>query len=297
MTVESYKESVLEKTLIIITGPTAVGKTEIAINCAKLFDTDIISCDSRQFYKEMNIGTAVPSTEELESVKHHLIQHISVHDYYNVSTFEKEALQVLDKLFRTKDVVVMTGGSGMYIDTICHGIADIPDIDFKIREDVKQKYQEFGLEYIQKWLQRVDPEYFEQVEISNPQRVIRGIEIFEQTGEKYSQLRIFKKKKRDFNIIKICLLRPKEELHKRIHCRVDKMIESGIIEEAKLLHKNKGISALNTVGYRELFDYFDNKITLEQAIENIKTNTRRYAKRQLTWFRRSKDYYYINVEN
>lgn len=282
------------KKLIVLTGPTAVGKTKFAISLAKHFDTEIVSCDSRQFYKEMSIGTAVPSSEELAAVKHHLIHHKSVVDYYNVSMFEQDALNVINTLFETKDVVVMTGGSGLYIDVIADGIAELPDADLALREQLSLECEEKGLSFMTQKLKLLDEEYFNLVDLSNKNRVLRGLEVCLQTGQKFSELRKNSKVKRAFDIQKICLMRDRQELYNRINQRVDAMIEMGLLDEVRFLLPMRDYQSLNTVGYKELFEFLDGNVPFEKAIENIKTNSRRYAKRQITWFKRDASYrYYV----
>ena len=274
------------KTLIVILGPTAIGKTALSIKLARHFNTEIISSDSRQLFKEMKIGTAVPSTEELNSVKHHFIGNLSISDYYNVSKFEKEALHKLDDIFLKNNLAIMVGGSGLYIDAVCKGIDDLPDPDKKLRHEINEIFKSSGIEALQKKLKELDPEYYLIVDLKNPKRLMRAIEVCLQTGKTYTSLRKNKTGKRDFNIIKIGLNCEREKLFERINLRVDKMIKKGLLDEVKELYKHKNLNSLNTVGYKEIFDFLDNKTTFEQAIENIKTNTRRYAKRQLTWFKR-----------
>lgn len=282
----------VRKKLIVLTGPTAVGKTKYAIAMAKQFETEIVSCDSRQFYQEMSIGTAVPSLEELAAVKHHLIHHKSVVDYYNVSMFEQDALKILNVLFKTKDVVLMTGGSGLYIDVIANGIAELPDADLALREQLKFECEEKGLLFMVQKLKLLDEEYYNTVDLSNKNRVLRALEVCIQTGQKFSQLRNNSKVIRPFNIQKICLMRDRAELYDRINKRVDSMIQLGLLDEVQSLLPMRDFQSLNTVGYKELFDFFDGNVTLEKAIENIKTNSRRYAKRQITWFKRDLLYEY-----
>lgn len=277
------------KTLIVILGPTAIGKTALSIKLARHFNTEIISSDSRLLFKEMKIGTAVPSTEELNSVKHHFIGNLSISDYYNVSKFEKEALHKLDDIFLKNNLAIMVGGSGLYIDAVCKGIDDLPDPDKKLRHEINEIFKSSGIEALQKKLKELDPEYYLIVDLKNPKRLMRAIEVCLQTGKTYTSLRKNKTGKRDFNIIKIGLNCEREKLFERINLRVDKMINEGLLDEVKELYKHKNLNSLNTVGYKELFDFLDNKITFEQAIENIKTNTRRYAKRQLTWFKRDEE--------
>jgi len=274
------------KTLIVILGPTAIGKTALSIKLARHFNTEIISSDSRQLFKEMKIGTAVPSIEELNSVKHHFIGNLSISDYYNVSKFEKEALHKLDDIFLKNNLAIMVGGSGLYIDAVCKGIDDLPDPDRKLRHEINEIFKSSGIETLQKKLKELDPEYYLIVDLKNPKRLMRAIEVCLQTGKTYTSLRKNKTGKRDFNIIKIGLNCEREKLFDRINLRVDKMINEGLLDEVKELYKHKNLNSLNTVGYKEIFDFLDNKTSFEQAIENIKTNTRRYAKRQLTWFKR-----------
>ena len=277
------------KTLIVILGPTSIGKTALSIKLARHFNTEIISSDSRQFFKEMKIGTAVPSTEELNSVKHHFIGNLSISDYYNVSKFEKEALHKLDDIFLKNNLAIMVGGSGLYIDAVCKGIDDLPDPDKKLRHEINEIFKSSGIEALQKKLKELDPEYYLIVDLKNPKRLMRAIEVCLQTGKTYTSLRKNKTGKRDFNIIKIGLNCEREKLFERINLRVDKMINEGLFDEVKELYKHKNLNSLNTVGYKEIFDFLDNKTSFEQAIENIKTNTRRYAKRQLTWFKRDEE--------
>ncbi|MDM1040251.1 MULTISPECIES: tRNA (adenosine(37)-N6)-dimethylallyltransferase MiaA [Empedobacter] len=274
------------KTLISIVGPTAIGKTNLAIEVAKHFQSEIISCDSRQFFKEMKIGTAVPSEEELAEVKHHFIQNISIHEKYSVGDFERDGLAFLDNYFETNDICVMVGGSGLYEKAITVGFDEFPDVDPKIREDLNNELAEFGIEKLQKELEEVDPKYFEEVDIFNKQRVTRALEIYRASCLPFSHFRNQDLNKRPFNIIKIGLELPREEVYDRINRRVDIMMNEGLLNEAKNLFSLKDLNALQTVGYRELFDFFEEKITLDFAIEEIKKNTRRFAKRQMTWFKK-----------
>lgn len=287
----------LKKLLCVITGSTACGKTDITIQLAKHYSTHIISADSRQFYRQLVIGAAMPSPAQLQMVPHHFIGHLSVEEYYNVYKFEQDALSLCNQLFETHQVVFLTGGSGLYIDAVTKGIDILPDPDPKLRVSLNSVYEEEGLASLQNKLKELDPDYFEQVDQSNPVRLIRAIEVCLLTGEKYSHLRNQAHDNRPFDILKIVLDRPKDELHQRIHLRTDIMIKEGLIDEVKSLTPFRSLNALNTVGYKEIFQYLDGDITLDQAIENIKTNTRRYAKRQLTWFRRDPDYHWINANN
>ncbi|NVO18368.1 MAG: tRNA (adenosine(37)-N6)-dimethylallyltransferase MiaA [Bacteroidetes bacterium] len=277
-------------TLIIIAGPTAVGKTRFAIELAEHLRTEIISADSRQFFKELNIGTAKPSEEELQAVPHHFIGQLSIHDYYNVSRYEQDVMEILSSLVRKHQYVIMTGGSGLYIDAVCRGVDDFPDPDPELRSYLKGLLADEGIEKLQEILKLKDPDYYITVDLANPNRLIRALEVTMATGVPFSSQRMNQPRQRNFNIIKIGLELPRQELVGRIHFRVDQMIENGLIDEARELYIYKHLNALNTVGYKELFEYFDGYVTLEQAIENIKTHTRRYAKRQLTWFRKDKEY-------
>jgi tRNA dimethylallyltransferase len=280
---------VKEKKLIIVTGPTAIGKTAAGIVLAQHFGCEIISADSRQLYKEMNIGTAVPSAEELAAVKHYFIQTKSVFDYYNASMFEFEVLDLLNDLFKNTDTVLMVGGSTLYVDAVCYGIDDLPTVDLEIRKQVTERYQLEGIEYLRHQLKIMDPLHYEKVDLKNPNRMMKAIEISIMTGKPYSSFLTSNQKKRDFKIVKLGLNCEREILFSRINNRVDKMIEAGLMEEVKNLEYARETNALKTVGYREIFDYFDQKTTLDEAIESIKVNTRRYAKRQITWFSRDKE--------
>ncbi len=278
-----------KNTLIVIIGPTAIGKTALSIELAKFFNSEILSADSRQFYKELKIGAAPPSPEELNLIKHHFIGNLNLNDYYNVSIYEKEALVVLKTLFQKNNIVVMVGGSGLYIDALCSGIDDLPNPNPEIRKKINHIFDKEGIESLRFQLKLLDPEYYNNVDLANPKRLIRAIEVCLTTGQTYSSLRTKPKQKREFNIVKIGLNRNRAELNEIINKRVDLMIGNGLIEEAKELHKFKFLNSLNTVGYKELFDYFENKMSLDLAIEKIKTNTRRFAKRQLTWFMKDQE--------
>lgn len=277
----------MDNTLIVLLGPTGVGKTDISVDLALQTGSEIISADSRQFYREMRIGTAVPSPEQLESVRHHFVQFLSVDKYYSSSIYEKEVLQLLPELFARNPVVIMTGGSGMYIDAVCKGIDDIPDVDQRIRDKYNRMYIENGIAGLRVALKILDQEHYSRVDLRNHKRLIRALEICESTGKPYSSFLHKEKQKRDFRIITIGLNRPREELYSRINLRVDAMLMEGLEEEAHLLYPKRHLNALNTVGYREMFDYFDGAITKAKAVELIKRNSRHYAKRQLTWW--SKD--------
>ena len=278
-----------KKYLIIILGPTGVGKTDLSISIAKEFNSDIISCDSRQFYKELNIGTAVPSHKQLQEVKHHFIQHLSIKDYYNVSNFETDTLKLLENLFSKNNIQIMTGGSMMFIDAICKGIDFMPDIDQNIRLNLKNRLEKEGLDSLRFELKRLDPEYYNEVDLKNGKRIIRALEVCYQTGKTFTSFRKHTPIKRNFEIIKIGLNIDREKLYEKINTRVDKMIEAGLIEEAKNNFKYRQYNSLNTVGYKELFQYFDGDITKEKAIELIKRNTRHYARRQLSWFNKDEN--------
>ena len=283
--------------LLVLAGPTAIGKTEIAIQLAEHYNTSVLSADSRQFYKELKIGTAAPTQTEKARCPHYFAGHISMHDYYNVSLFEKDAIGLLNGLFKAQNFVIITGGSGLYIDAVCRGIDDMPEADMKIREAVDVKYREQGIVFLQNELERLDPEYFAVVDRNNPNRMKRAIEVCMATGNTFTSFRVRKNKPRDFNIIKIGLNRPRAELFDRISRRTEQMIENGLEQEVRGLLPYRNLNALNTVGYKEIFEFLDEKVTLDQAIENIKTSTRRYAKRQLTWFKRDKDIRWFMPEN
>ena len=276
------------RALLIVAGPTAVGKTSLTLNLARSLNTEILSADSRQIYREMRIGTARPGDEDLRLVPHHFIGHISIHDGYNVSRFESDTMNVLGKLFPDHRVVIMTGGSGLYINAVCNGIDDLPDPDDTLREELKRIYAREGIESLRAKLRLLDPVYYHEVDIANPKRLLRALEVCISTGRPFSELRKNEPKQRDFKIIKIGLWRDKPELNRRINERVDRMMEEGLMEEAEKLIPFRHLNALNTVGYKELFPYFDGLISLESAVANIKTHSRRYAKRQMTWFRKDK---------
>lgn len=278
-----------EKKLIILLGPTGVGKTELSLQMAEELGTEIISCDSRQMYREMKIGTAAPTEEELRHVPHHFIGHLSIHDYYSCGRFEIDALAKCNELFQSHDTVIMTGGSMLYIDAVCKGIDDIPNIDEELRQSLLERYQNEGIENIRQELKILDPDYYKIVDLQNHKRIIHALEVCIQSGKPYSSFRSESVKKRPFTIEKIGLNRPREVLYNRINKRVDIMMENGLLEEAKSLYPFKGLNALNTVGYKELFNYFDGTWTLDFAIQMIKQNSRRYAKKQLTWFNRDSE--------
>lgn len=276
------------KTVVIVAGPTAVGKTSVAIQLARHFHTEIISADSRQCFKELVIGVARPSEAELREVPHHFIASHSVQDEVTAGTFEQYALQRLDELFREHDIVIMVGGTGLYIKAFSEGLDLIPAIDPSVRQRVIESYEEKGIGWLQEQLEEKDPLFSKEGEMQNPQRMMRALEVIDSTGQSILSFRKSEKVKRNFNIIKIGLELPKEELHRNIHARVDAMMDNGLLEEVKQLLPYRNLNALQTVGYAELFDHLDGNISLEKAIEQIKTNTRQYAKRQMTWFRKDK---------
>ena len=286
-----------DKTLIVIVGPTAIGKTDLAIQLAQYFQTEIISADSRQFFQEMTVGTAKPAEWELLQAKHHFINSHSVTDEFTVGDFEKQALQLLSEIYLKHDTAILVGGSGLYIQAVCQGFDDIPKADQGIRERLNNIYAEKGIEELKKQLKNIDPDYFQEVDLNNPQRLIRALEVYETTGKPFSSYRIRNVNLRPFNIIKIGLDISREELYRRINHRVDVMMESGLLDEVRSLTPYRTLNALNTVGYSELFDHLDGKMTLEEAVEKIKQNTRRFAKRQLTWFKRQDDIKWFEPEH
>ena len=275
--------------LINIVGPTAIGKTSLAIQLANKFNTEIISADSRQFYKEMRIGTAVPSAEELQAAKHHFIQHISIKDNYNVGDFESEAIKKLDELFKNNKIVIMVGGSGLYTKSVLEGLDYFPEVSLEIRQELNLKLEKEGLDSLQQQLHKLDPDYYKIVDLENPHRVIRALEVCISSGKPYSSYLNQPKKKRNFTAISIGLSAEREIIYDRINRRVDLMITEGLLDEAKALFPKRELNALNTVGYKELFSYLEGKDSLETAVSEIKKNTRRFAKRQLTWFRKDQE--------
>jgi tRNA dimethylallyltransferase len=278
-----------KKTMIIVAGPTAVGKTAVAIQLAKHFATSIISADSRQCYKELNIGVARPSVQELEAIHHYFIASHSIQDEITAAGFEQYALQKATELFQEHDTVIMVGGTGLYIKAFCEGLDMIPAVDPAIREQIVSNYNNKGLVWLQEQVQQKDPAFYASGEIQNPQRMMRALEVVESTGQSVLSFRKGEKAQRDFKIIKIGLELPKEELHQRIHTRIDQMMQAGQLEEVKGLVPYKRLNALQTVGYKELFEYLDGKISVQKAIEQIRTNTRHYAKRQMTWFKKDEE--------
>lgn len=274
------------KYLILVLGPTAVGKTDLCLKLAKKFKTEILSCDSRQFYREMNRGTAKPSLLELAEIPHHFINNLSIFDPYDVRKYEEEALELLEKLYQKHTLVLLTGGSGLFADVVVNGMDAIPEVNSEIREEIIKEYQSKGLSWLQEAVNEVDPEFFAQVDRRNPQRLMRALEICRGTGLKFSSFRTKNKVKRPFEVIKIGLDRPREELYQRIDNRMEEMLSQGLIEEAESLFEKKGLNALQTLGYTEIFDFLEAKYDKEELIRLLKRNSRRYAKRQLTWFRR-----------
>jgi len=279
----------MPKTLVVLTGPTGIGKTKLGIEIATHFCTEIVSGDSRQIFKEMSIGTAVPSSEELQQVPHHLIQSHSIRENYNASRYETEALEIIGRLFQQHDVTLLVGGSMLYIDAVCRGIDYMPDADPEIRQSLKLQLETEGIESLRLQLKQLDPAYYQSVDLRNPARIIHALEICLMTGKPYSSFRTNPQKKRPFKILKIGLNTDREILHQRINSRVDQMLTSGLIDEARALYPLKHLNALNTVGYRELFNWMDGNISQEKAIELIKRNSRRYARKQITWFRRDSE--------
>ena len=285
------------KTLIVVLGPTGVGKTELCIDIANYLHTPIINADSRQVFAEIPIGTAAPTKEQQRAVKHYFVGNLHIDEYYSASMYENDVLHLLDHLFTNNDVAMMSGGSMMYIDAVCNGIDDIPTVDEHTRETLKRRLAEEGLPALVEELRRLDPEHYEFVDKKNPRRVVHALEICHMTGNTYSSYRTNTKKQRPFNIIKIGLNRPREELYARINQRVLKMMDLGLEEEARSVLPYRHLNSLNTVGYRELFDYFDGNITLDDAVFKIQSNTRRYMRKQLTWFMRDKSIKWVEPNN
>lgn len=284
-----------KKTLLTIIGPTAIGKTSLAINLALYFGTEIISCDSRQFFKEMSIGTAVPSAEELAQAKHHFIQHKSIFEPYSVGDFERNAITLLTELFQRNDVVIMVGGSGLYADAVLYGLDDFPEVSTEIRNELNTHYQVQGIAYLQTKLKDLDPIQYERMDIQNPQRMLRALEVCIASGKPYSSFLNKKKILRDFTNLTIGLTAEREVVYERINRRVELMLEDGLLIEAQRLFPYKELNALQTVGYRELFDFLEGKTSLDFAVEEIKKNTRHFAKRQYTWFHKNKDIHWFEI--
>jgi tRNA dimethylallyltransferase len=277
----------MTKTLVVLAGPTAVGKTTAGITLTKKYGSEIISADSRQIYRETTIGTAVPTPEELAEVQHHFIQSISLSGYYNASMYEQDVLNKLEELFKKHDVVFMVGGSGLYISAVCFGIDDLPAVDQQLRETLAQRFREEGIGWIREELKRVDPVTFEKTDLNNHFRILKALEVSIQTGRPYSSFLTRSRKKRDFRIIRLALDMEREQLYSRINSRVERMIGAGLVDEVKGLEQYRGKNAMKTVGYREIFSYLDNRISLEEAVDLIKRNSRKYARKQLTWFRKN----------
>jgi tRNA dimethylallyltransferase len=286
----------MAKTIIAIVGPTAIGKTKRAISLAKYFHTEIISADSRQFYQEMKIGTAVPSKSELGQAKHHFIQHISIHEHYSVGDFERDAAMVLKELFKTRDIVVVVGGSGLYVDALLYGLDEFPAVDPKIRITLNTTFNQNGISTLQEQLKQLDPEYYDKVDLENPHRLIRALEVCISSERPYSSFLGRKKSKLNSPYILLGLQADREVIYDKINERVDVMVQNGLLEEAKELFRYQHLNALNTVGYKELFAHFEGKINLEDAVEEIKKNTRRFAKRQLTWYRKNEEVQWLNYD-
>jgi len=283
-------------TLLVLLGPTGVGKTNISLHLAETLNCSIVSCDSRQFYRELKIGTAAPTEEQLRRVKHYFIGSHSIHDEYNAGQYELDAIQLLDGLFQKNKIVMLVGGSMMYIDAVCNGMDDIPAVDAGTRIYWQEQFAEKGLEYIQNKLKELDPVHYQQVDIQNPKRVIHALEICSMTGKPYSDFRTGERKERKFNVLKIGLNRPRPELYERINLRVDEMMAEGLLIEAEKYYPFKNLNTLNTVGYKEIYQYLDGNWSLDFAVNMIKQDSRRYAKRQMTWFNRDKDIHWFHPE-
>ena len=284
------------KTLIVLIGPTGVGKTELSLRLAEHYHSCIVSADSRQLYADLKIGTAAPTPEQLQRVKHHLVGTLQLTDYYSAAQYETEVLKLLDSLFTEQDTIVLTGGSMMYVDAVCKGIDDIPTVDAETRQMMLHKYETEGLERLCAELKLLDPEYYKVVDLKNPKRVVHALEICYMTGKTYTSFRTQQKKERPFHIVKIGLTRDREELYDRINRRVDMMIEDGLIEEAKQVYPYRTLNSLNTVGYKEIFKYLDGEWTLPFAIEKIKQNSRIYSRKQMTWFKRDEEIRWFHPE-
>jgi len=277
------------KTLIVILGPTAVGKTRVSLQMAKLLKTVILSADSRQLYKNLSIGTAAPTPKEKKKIEHYFVEQLELEDYYSASQYEQDVLKKLDELFRERDTAILSGGSMMYIDAVCHGIDDIPTIDEELRQELQLRYQNEGIEPIKEQLRLLDPIFYRQVDLDNHKRVIHAVEVCLMAGKPYSSLRTNTRKQRPFQIIKIGLTLDRDELYERINTRVDEMMANGLLDEAKSVYPKRHLNSLNTVGYKELFEYFDGEADLDTAVEKIKQNTRIYSRKQTSWFKRDKE--------
>lgn len=292
---EARHQSLNRKTLIVITGPTAVGKTALCLRLAKHLGIPIINADSRQIYAELKIGTAAPTEAQLRQVRHYFVGTLQLTDYYSASMYEEQVISLLDDLFRTDDFALMTGGSMMYIDAVCNGIDDLPTVDDDTRDKLKRRLADEGLESLCEELRRLDPEHYEMVDRHNPRRVLHALEICHMTGQTYTSLRKNVRKERPFRIVKIALTRPRDIIYERINARVDQMMADGLLEEARRLYPQRHLNALNTVGYKEMFAYLDGTWSLEEAIERMKGNTRRYARKQLTWFKRDPEVTWVEL--
>ena len=282
------------KTLITISGPTAVGKTKFSIDLSRILNCNIISCDSRQFYQELTIGTAVPSKKELRAVKHHCIHHKSILDTYTIKDFQKEALTIINNEFKINDYIIMVGGSGLYMDAVVNGLDNFPEANDKVRKNLNSKLKEFGIKYLQKKLKKLDPVYYNNVDKQNPRRLIRALEICISSNKPYSSFIGKQKTIHEFNLLHFGMNMNRKILYSKINSRVDKMIDDGLLKEVKTLVNYKKLNALKTVGYKELFLFLEKKITFKQSIEEIKKNSRRFAKRQITWLKRKENIIWIN---
>ena len=287
----------MKRYLAVVLGSTATGKSKLAVMLAEKFGSMIISADSRQFYREMQVGTSRLTEKEMSGVQHYFSGHISIHDYYSAGRFEIDVLTLLEKIFENSQLAILCGGSGLYIDAVCQGISNIPDIDSDIRERVKSWHSTFGLEKLLEKLRESDPEYYQEADKNNPKRILRALEVIEQTGRKFSEIRRIKPKPRLFNIIKTGIELPRDVLYRRINDRVDRMIQDGLVEEARELYPYRDLAALQTVGYEEMFSFFEGKYDLAEAIRLIKRNTRRYAKRQITWFKKDPGIHWFSPED
>jgi tRNA dimethylallyltransferase len=286
----------MTKTLVVLAGPTAIGKTAVAIELAKRYGSEIISADSRQIYRETNIGTAVPSPEELAAVPHHFIQCVSLEKYYNASMYEQDVLKKLEELYKEHDIVFMAGGSGLYINAVCFGIDDLPAVDQQVRDSLARDFRENGIEWLREELKRFDQVSYERTDLNNHFRILKALEVSIQTGRPYSTFLTQSRKERDFRIIRLALDMERNELYERINSRVERMIGAGLVDEVKGLEEYRGKNAMKTVGYREIFSYLDNLISLDEAVDLVKRNSRKYARKQLTWFRKDNLYPWFHPE-